>query len=58
MKFPVPADTGLRYASATGDYNPHHLYPWTARLVGYRLPMAHGMWTLAKTLTLIFEGKY
>lgn len=49
----VPEDTGRRYARASGDWNPHHLYPVTARLLGYRRAIAHGMWTLARTLALI-----
>ncbi len=53
----VPADTGLRYAGASGDYSPHHLYPWTARLLGYSKPMAHGMWTLSRAVATIQEGK-
>ncbi len=53
----VPADTGVRYSSASGDYQPHHLYPWTARLVGYNQPMAHGMWTLSRAVATIQEGE-
>lgn len=49
----VPEDTGRRYARASGDWNPHHLYPATARPLGYRRAIAHGMWTLARTLALI-----
>jgi acyl dehydratase len=49
----VPEDTGRRYAAASGDWNPHHLYPATARLVGYRRAIAHGMWTFARTLAAI-----
>lgn len=56
--FTVSADTGLQYASVSGDYNPHHLYPWTARVVGYKLPMVHGMWTLSKVLAAIHESEY
>ena len=52
----VPDDTGLRYAAATGDYNPHHLYPRMARLLGYKQPMVHGMWTLAKVLVATQTG--
>lgn len=52
----VTDDTGLRYAAATGDYNPHHLYPWMARLLGYKQPIVHGMWTLAKALAAIQAG--
>lgn len=49
----VPEDTGRRYAAASGDWNPHHLYPVTARLLGYRRAIAHGMWTFARTLAAI-----
>lgn len=48
--FDAPADVGRRYAAASGDYNPHHLHTWTARLVGFRRPIAHGIWTLARSL--------
>ena len=58
QKLSVTAGTGLHYASATGDYNLHHLYPWTARMVGYKMPIAHGMWTLARALAVIQEGTY
>ncbi|XP_046364750.2 3-hydroxyacyl-thioester dehydratase X-like [Haliotis rufescens] len=50
----VCQDTGVRYAKATGDWNPHHLFPWTAKLMGFRAPIAHGMWTLARTLDEVF----
>ncbi len=54
--FAVAKDTGLKYARATGgDYNPHHLYPFTARLLGYRRPIAHGMWSLARSISAIEE---
>jgi acyl dehydratase len=49
----VPEDTGRRYAAASGDWNPHHLYPATARLLGYKRAIAHGMWTFARTLAAI-----
>ncbi len=44
----VRADTGRRYARASGDHNPIHLYSVTALPFGYRRPIAHGMWTLAR----------
>lgn len=44
----VRADTGRRYARASGDHNPIHLYAVTALPFGYRRPIAHGMWTLAR----------
>jgi acyl dehydratase len=33
---------GRRYARASGDYNPVHLWGWSARLLGYRRPILHG----------------
>jgi hypothetical protein len=52
----APADIGRRYAAASGDWNPHHLWPATARLVGYRQPIAHGMWTLGRALACLETG--
>ncbi|MER6348322.1 MaoC family dehydratase [Streptomyces sp. NPDC001595] len=46
----LPADLGRRYAAASGDRNPIHLHPLTARLFGFRRPIAHGMWTVARCL--------
>jgi acyl dehydratase len=49
----VPADTGRRYARASGDWNPIHLWGWMARPFGFDRPIAHGMWTLARALGAI-----
>ena len=51
----APADIGRRFARATGDFNPHHLWPGTARLLGFERPIAHGMWTLARIFALLDE---
>ena len=52
----MPGNTGVRYARVSGDYNPHHLWWFTARPLGYRLPIAHGMWTFARVLSDVLEG--
>lgn len=39
----------LAYARLSGDWNPIHLHPLTARLFGLRRPIVHGMATLART---------
>lgn len=52
----VPGNTGVRYARVSGDYNPHHLWWFTARPLGYHRPIAHGMWTFARVLTEVLEG--
>lgn len=49
----VDGDIGRRYAAVSGDYNPHHLYGWTARLIGYPRQIAHGMWTLSRCLSSV-----
>lgn len=39
---------GRRYARVSGDYNPIHLWPWTARPFGFRAPILHGYGTAAR----------
>ncbi|WP_328949125.1 MaoC/PaaZ C-terminal domain-containing protein [Streptomyces sp. NBC_00184] len=46
----LPAGLGRRYGAASGDRNPIHLYPLTARLFGFPRAIAHGMWTVARCL--------
>ncbi|MFH8931469.1 MaoC/PaaZ C-terminal domain-containing protein [Streptomyces pristinaespiralis] len=46
----VPGDLGRRYGAASGDRNPIHLHPLTARLFGFPRAIAHGMWTFARCL--------
>lgn len=52
----VPEDTGRRYGQVSGDRNPIHLHPLTARLFGFPRAIAHGMWTKARCLAA-FEGR-
>jgi acyl dehydratase len=52
----VPGDVGRRYAAVSGDYNPIHRYTLGARMAGFRRPIAHGMWTLARCLSSL-EGR-
>ena len=51
--FDAPADIGRRYAQVSGDFNPIHLWPLTARLLGFRRAIAHGLWTQARALALL-----
>lgn len=41
-RWEVGGGAGRRYARASGDYNPIHLWGWTARVFGYRRPILHG----------------
>ncbi|MHA6796958.1 MaoC family dehydratase [Pseudonocardia bannensis] len=49
----VPGDTGRRYARASGDINPIHLHPLTARAFGFPRAIAHGMWTAARAVAAL-----
>jgi hypothetical protein len=52
----APADIGRRYGRISGDMNPIHLYPLTARLLGFDRHIAHGMWSLARCCALLQDG--
>jgi hypothetical protein len=44
----LPADLGRRYAGVSGDHNPIHLFPLTAKAFGFPRQIAHGMWSMAR----------
>lgn len=46
----LPGDLGRSYAGVSGDVNPIHLHPLTARALGFPRAIAHGMWTYARVL--------
>ena len=52
----VPGDVGRRYAAVSGDRNPIHMHPLSARLFGFPSAIAHGMWTKARCLAA-FDGR-
>jgi MaoC dehydratase-like protein len=53
----VPESTGRQYAKASGDRNPIHLYPLTAKLFGFPRAIAHGMWSKARVLSLLEQQR-
>lgn len=52
----LPADLGRQYAGVSGDVNPIHLTPLTAKAFGFPRTIAHGMWTHARALAAL-EGR-
>ncbi len=46
-------DVGRRYAAVSGDHNPIHLYPLTAKAFGFPRQIAHGMWSLARCVAAL-----
>ncbi|BBG05230.1 MULTISPECIES: MaoC family dehydratase [Pseudonocardia] len=53
----VPGDIGRRYAAVSGDVNPIHLHPLTAKAMGFPRAIAHGMWTAARVAAAL-EGRW
>ena len=49
LDWSLPANLGRSYAGVSKDYNPIHLYPWTAKLFGFRRQIAHGMCLLGRS---------
>jgi hypothetical protein len=49
----LPADLGRKYAAVSGDHNPIHLYPLTARAFGFPRQIAHGMWSKARCVAAV-----
>jgi hypothetical protein len=49
----LPGDLGRRYGTVSGDMNPIHIHPLTARLFGFPGAIAHGMWTKARCLAAL-----
>jgi acyl dehydratase len=51
----LPGDLGRRYAAVSGDRNPIHMHPLSAKALGFPRAIAHGMWTKARCLAAL-EG--
>ncbi len=49
----APAGIGRQYAMVSGDFNPIHLSEPSARVLGFPAAIAHGMWSLARSLAEI-----
>ncbi|WP_330346451.1 MaoC family dehydratase [Streptomyces longwoodensis] len=53
--FPVTRDTLVRYAGASGDFNPIHWNERFAREVGLPDVIAHGMFTMAEAIRVVTD---
>ena len=51
--FYAASGIGRRYGLMSGDINPIHLSAITAKFLGFRRAVAHGMWTKAKALSTL-----
>ncbi|RFU47962.1 MaoC family dehydratase [Paraburkholderia sp. DHOC27] len=52
-RWQLPAQLGRDYAQASGDYNPIHLSALSAKAFGFPRAIAHGMWTLARAVSVL-----
>jgi hypothetical protein len=52
----VDLNAGRRYAALSGDWNPIHLWSWSARMMGMRRPILHGMHTVAKACAVLQQS--
>jgi|AntDeeMetagen681_2_1112603.scaffolds.fasta_scaffold00008_46 hypothetical protein len=46
---------GFQYGWVSGDMNPIHLHPWSAKAFGFPRAIAHGMWSKARCLATLEE---
>jgi acyl dehydratase len=49
----VATDAGRRFAVPVRDFNPIHLSDWSARLLGQRSAIAHGLYSAARCLDVL-----
>ncbi len=49
QSYRLASNLGRRYARVSGDFNPIHLTAPTARLLGFKQAIIHGMWSAAAT---------
>ena len=49
----LPDNLGRSYGAVSGDRNPIHLYPLTAKALGFPRQIAHGMWSLARCVAAL-----
>jgi acyl dehydratase len=49
----LAGNLGRRYGAVSGDMNPIHLFPLTAKALGFKRQITHGMWTTARCVAAI-----
>ncbi len=49
----LASDLGRAYAAVSGDVNPIHLHPLTAKAMGFPRHLVHGMWSYARVLAAL-----
>ena len=55
--FTADLETARLYAGLSGDANPIHTSAIMSRILGFSGPIAHGMWTKARAISALTEGR-
>jgi acyl dehydratase len=60
VRIPIVAGKGIgwSYARVSSDYNPIHLADFGARMFGFNQAIAHGMWSVARSLSALPAGAF
>jgi hypothetical protein len=58
VQWQLAANKGRQYAAASGDYNPIHLYAPTAKLMGFKRQIMHGMWSKSRSVAHLLPTNY
>lgn len=53
VKWNLPANLGRKYGAVSGDINPIHLTAPTAKALGFKRQIAHGFWTMARSVAAL-----
>ncbi len=53
LEWKLPENLGRVYGAVSGDRNPIHLYPLTAKAFGFPRHIAHGMWSKARCVAAL-----
>ena len=56
-RWTLDGDIGRRYAAVSGDRNPIHLSALSAKALGFRRAIAHGMYTASRALADVGAGR-
>ena len=56
--FEADEGIGWRYARVSSDFNPIHLTKVGARMFGFNQPIAHGMWSMARSLAALDSNTF
>ncbi|KXI28685.1 MaoC family dehydratase [Paraglaciecola hydrolytica] len=54
--WPLPSSLGWQYAKCSQDYNPIHLHPLSAKLLGFKQHIAHGMWMKSRAFSALCDA--